>query len=84
MNAVEKIQQAKARAFVQKPDGRMQKRDGKRDIAGPVVKAEVVEPAMRPGAMRAISKGHEHSEKQVQGDRANGHEANLGRRVEDG
>ena len=48
------------------------------------MEAEVVESAMRPGAMRAITKRHERSEKEIQSDCANSHEADIGGKVEDG
>src|SRR5215467_5565587 len=38
---------------------------------------------MRPGTMRAIPKRHQHPKQQVQRNRPNGHEADVGRDVED-
>lgn len=48
------------------------------------MEAEIIEPAMRPTTMRAVPKGHEHAEEQVQHDRSNGHKADISREVEDG
>lgn len=84
VDRVEKVHDAKPRVFVQKQNGRMQKRYRKSDIARPIVDAEVVEPAMGPGAMRAVAEGHEHAEQHVQRDRPNSDEADIGRKVEDG
>ena len=62
----------------------MQQRHGESNVAGPIVEAEVVESAMRPTAMRAVTKGHEHAKEQVQHDRTDGHQADIGREVRDG
>jgi general secretion pathway protein G len=83
MDRVEEIHEAKARVFVQQQDGRMQKRNGKSDIAGPVVQAEVVEPAMWPGTMGAVAEGHEDAQERVQRDGADAHKAEVGRDIED-
>jgi hypothetical protein len=84
VDGVDEVQKAKVRVFVDEQDGGMQERNRESDVAGPIVEAEVVESAMGPGAVRAIPKGHEHSEKQVQRDRADGQEPDVGREVEDG
>ena len=62
----------------------MQQRYRESHVARPIVEAEVVESAMRPITMRAVPKGHEHAEQQVQHDRTDGHKADIGREVEDG
>ena len=84
VDRVEKVHNAKARVFVQKQYGRMQKRHRKSDIARPIVEPEIVEPMMRPGAMRAVAKSHEHPEQKVQSNHANRYQADIGRKVEDG
>jgi hypothetical protein len=82
VDRVEKVHEAKARVFVEKKDGRMQKRDGKSDVARPIVEPEIVEPMMRPGAMRAIPKRHEHPEKEVHSDCTYSDEADISGKVE--
>lgn len=47
------------------------------------MEAEVIESAMRPTTMRAVPKGHEHAQEQVQHDRADRHKADIGREIED-
>jgi len=84
VDRVEKVHDAKPRVFVQKQNGRMQKRYRKSDIARPIVEPEIVEPMVRPGAMRAIPKRHQHPEQKVQSNHANGYEADIGGKVEDG
>ena len=84
VDRVDEVLKAKARVLVQQQDGGMQERQRESKVAGPIVKAEVVESAMRPTTMWAVPNGHEHSEKQVQHDRANGHKADIGGEVEDG
>lgn len=81
VDGVEKVQDTKVWIFVQKQEGRMQQRHRERGIAGPVVQAKIVEPSMRPGTMRAIPKGHEHSKEEVQRNRANRSESDVGGEV---
>ena|SRR5438067_6866327 len=83
VDRVEKVHDAKARVFVQQQNGRMQKRYRECDIARPIVEPEVVEPAMRPGAVRAIPKRHEHPEEQIQSNHADRNEPDIGGKVED-
>lgn len=47
------------------------------------MQSEIVETAMRPGAVRAVAEGHEHSQEEVQRNGANSSESNVGREVED-
>lgn len=84
VDGVGQVQKTKARIPVDEQDRWMQERQRESHVAGPIVEAEVVEAVMRPAAMGAVAKGHEHSEEQVQHDRANGHQADVGREVEDG
>jgi hypothetical protein len=84
VDRVEQVHNAKARVFVQKQNGRMQKRHRKSDIAGPIVEPEIVEPMMRPRALRAVAESHEHPEQKVQSNHANGNKADVGGKVEDG
>ena len=67
MNRIDQVRQAEPWVLVQEQDRRMQKRHRECDVAGPVVQAKVVEPAMRPGAVRAIPKRHEHTQKHIHG-----------------
>ena len=83
-DGAEEVQKAKAWVLVEEQDGGVQERHRESHVTGPIVEAEVVEPAMGPGAVRAIPKGHEHSEKQVQRDCADGQEPDVGGEVEDG
>lgn len=48
------------------------------------MQAEIVESVMRPGAVGAVAKRHEHAEEKVQGDRADGNKSNVSGKVEDG
>jgi len=84
VDRVNEVLHAKARALVQKQNGRMQQRHRKSDIAGPIVEPEIVEPMMGPGAIRAIPKRHQHPEQKVQSNDADGYEADIGRKVDDG
>ncbi len=45
---------------------------------------EVIESSVRPGAMGAVAKSHEHPEEEVHSDRADGHKADISGKVEDG
>src|SRR6266480_37995 len=83
IDGIDEIHQAKARVFVQKQNGRVQERQRQGDIAGPVVQAEIVESAMRPRAVGAVAESHEHSEQEVQGNRADRNEADISGKVED-
>ena len=62
----------------------MQQRYRESKVTGPIVEAEVVESAVRPITIRAVPEGHEYAEEQVQRDRTDGHQADIGREVEDG
>ena len=84
VDRVDEVLKAKAWVFVDKQDGGMQDRHRESNVPGPIVEAEVVESAMRPRTMWAVPKGHEHSKEQVQHDRSNGHQADVGGEVEDG
>jgi ribosomal protein S28E/S33 len=84
MNRVDEVYQAKLRTFVERQNGRVQQRNRQSNVAGPVVQAEIIESAMRPRTMRAIPKRHEHPEKEIQCNCANGHKSDVGRKVEDG
>ena len=60
----------------------MEERDDESDVAGPVVKAEIVEAAMRPVADGAVAEGHEDAEENVDSDGADGGEADVGGEIE--
>lgn len=78
VNGTNKIDDAKMRRLVEEKNNRVNDGEKKRDIAGPIVEAEIVEAAMRPGADRAVTKGHHHAEKHIDGESANGDEAEIG------
>lgn len=61
VDRVDEVAYAKARVFVQKQDGRMQQRYRETNVTRPIVQPKIIEPVMRPGAMRAVTKRHEHS-----------------------
>ena len=60
----------------------MEKRDGQGDVTGPVVETEIVESAMRPIAHGAVAEGHHHAKEHVDGDNADGREADVGGEIE--
>ena len=62
----------------------MQERDDQGDVASPVVEAEIVEATVRPVADGAVAKGHHHTEKHVDGDGADGGQADVGGEIEEG
>src|SRR6266576_791296 len=62
----------------------MENRNSQRNVAGPVVRAEIVESMMRPRAVGAIAEGHEQSEEHVEGDGADGGEADVCGEMQDG
>jgi len=57
--------------------------DGEREceVAGDVVPAKIVEPAVRPLADGAIAEDHQRAEEHVEGDGAHGGEADVGGEV---
>jgi len=65
MNGVEKVEEAKGGIFVQEEDGRVKDRKHEGEVAGQVVKAKIIEAAVRPGAVRTVAKGHEQPEEHI-------------------
>jgi len=84
MDGVEKIEDAEAGIFIEEQNHRVKDSHRQRDVAGPVVKAEIVEAVMWPGAVGAVSKGHQEAKKHVQCNGADSGEASVGREIEDG
>ena len=82
MDGVDEIRDAEAGGFVEEQYHRMEDGHRQRDVAGPVVKAEVVEAVMRPGTMGAVAEGHEQAQEHIQGDEADGGEAGVGGEVQ--
>ena len=78
MGGVEKVEEAKGGIFVQEEDGRVKDGKGEGEVAGQVVKAKIIEAAVRPGAVRAVAEGHKQSQEHVQRDGADSGEADVG------
>ena len=78
MYRVDEVEDAEGRIFVQEEDGRVKDRKREDEVAGQVVKAKIIEAAVRPGAVRTVAKGHEQSQEHVQGDGADSGEADIG------
>jgi hypothetical protein len=62
----------------------MEEGDGERNVAGPVVEAEIVEAVMRPVADGAVAEGHHDAEEHVDGDGGYCGQAEIGREIEGG
>ena len=77
MHRVDEIEDEEARIFVKEQNQRMKNGNGEGNVPGPVVKPEIVEAMMRPRAVGAIAEGHEQSEEHVEGDGADGGEADV-------
>lgn len=82
MNGVEEIEGAEFCALVQEKHDRMENGEGKREVAGDVVQAEIVDVAMRPLAYGAVAKGHQGAEEHVDCDGAYGGEADVGGKIQ--
>ncbi len=82
VDGVEDVDDAELRRFVEEERQGMKERDGQGNVASPVVKAEIVEAAMRPAADGAVAEGHEDAEEDVDGDGADGGEADVGGEIE--
>ena len=65
MHRVNDVHDAKARIFVEEQSHRMKDGDAQREVSRPIVNPEIIKPVMRPGAVRAVAEGHEHSQKHV-------------------
>ena len=72
MHGVEEIGDTEFWGSVEEQRQGMEEGDGERNVAGPVVEAEIVEAAMRPVAHGAVAEGHHDPEKHVDGDGADG------------
>src|SRR5258705_3131158 len=84
MDRIDEVEDAKGGSFAEEQDHRMEDGNEQRDVAGPVVDAEIIEAVMRPGAMRAVAEGHQQAQQHGQGDGADSGEAYVSREVEDG
>ena len=84
MHRIDEIEDKEARIFVKEQNQRVKNGNGECSVPGPVVKPEIVESMMRPRAVGAVAEGHEQPEKHVEGDGADGGEAHVGGKVEDG
>jgi hypothetical protein len=58
MDRVNNVQHSKPSFFVEKEDDRVEDRYERRKISGSVVQAKIIDPAMRPIALRAVAKSH--------------------------
>jgi hypothetical protein len=84
VDGVEEIDYAEFCGFVEEKNDGMDYGEGQGDVAGNVVKAEIVEVAVRPLADGAVAEDHQGAEKHVERDGAYGGEADVGREVQDG
>ena len=77
MYRVNEIEDKEARIFVKEQNHLMKNGNGEGNVPGPVVKAEIIEPMMRPRAVGAVAEGHEQAEEHVEGDGAYSGEADV-------
>lgn len=84
VDGIDQIHDAEVRGFVEEENDRVDRGKKEREIAGPVVEAEVIEAAMRPGPDGTVPEDHERAEEHVDGDGADGDEADIGAEVEEG
>ena len=59
MYGIDEVEDKEARIFVQEQNHGMEDRQSERNVAGPVVKPEIIESMIWPGAVRAVAEGHE-------------------------
>lgn len=83
MDGIDDIEDAKFWGFVKEQDDRMRGREEKSEVAGPVVQRKIIEAAMRPAADGAVAENHQHAEKHVDGDSADGDKAEIGGEIEE-
>lgn len=83
MYRVNEVEEAKAWIFVKEQNQGMKDGNGQGNVPGPVVKPEIVESVMRPGAVGAIAESHEQAEEKVEGDGADGGEADVSGEIQD-
>ena len=81
---IEQIDHAEFCGLVEEQNDGMDNGEGEGDVAGDIVKAKIIEAAMRPLADGAVAENHERAEEHVEGDGADGGEADVGGEVEDG
>jgi len=84
MDGVEEIEDAEARVLVEEQNHRMKDGSCQRNVAGPVVNAEIVEAVMRPRAEGTVAESHEQAQKHIQGDGADSGEADVRGEIQDG
>ena len=82
IDGIKQVENAKARIFVEKQNHGMNDGDTERKVSRPVVNPEIIKPVMRPGAVGAVTEGHEQSQEEVQGDGADGGEADVGGKIQ--
>lgn len=79
---IDQVDDAKMWRLVEEKHDGMNDSEEESDIACPIVEPEIVEAAMRPGANRAIAKGHQHAEKRVDRECSDGDKAEICRQIE--
>ena len=84
VNGVEEIDYAEFCGFVEEENDGVDDREGERDVAGNIVEAEIVEAVMRKLADRAVAENHQRAEEHVEGDGANGGQADVSGEIEKG
>lgn len=84
MHWIEDVAQPEMRGLNEKEDKRVRSSEEERDIPRPVVKPKIIEAAVRPVADGAIAEDHHSAEEHVDGDGADGDEAQIGAQVEEG
>jgi len=68
VDGIDDVEDAKLRRLVEEQREGMENCEDQGDVAGPVVKAEIVEAVMRPVADGAVAEGHHDAEEHVDGD----------------
>ncbi len=72
MDGIDDVEGAEFWGFVEEQWERMENCEEESDVAGPVVKAEIVEAVMRPVTDGAVAEGHHDAEEHVDGDGGDG------------
>jgi hypothetical protein len=83
IDRVNEIEKTETRIFIKEQNCRMKDSEGERNVPGPIVKAEIIESVMWPGAVGAVAEGHEQTQEHVQGDGADSEEADVCRKIQD-
>ena len=82
VDRIGEVEEPVARGFDEEQDQRMNEGQEEREVAGPVVEAEVIEPTVRPRALRTVPKDHEGAEEHVESYGADCGEAEVGAQIQ--